>query len=218
MRTCLTIVGLLLLACGSTTDKNKDGVADGVQTPNDVSVVEPSTPIGTLSGQVLKADLTALDGVTVTVIMGGTGDADGTAYKATSDSTGAYAIGGLPAGSSGQVTLTKTGFATARATAIVPATAGNFPIDNGNANLGAIALTDLSGEQKFQVVTGAGHPAKAAKATIEVTPAATFALPATSSTAMEPASARHRHRRHRVRRQRRSSTSRRFPFTKKRCG
>src|SRR5450432_3616328 len=142
MRTCLASVGLLLLACGSTTDKNKDGIADGVQTPGDVSTVGPSTPIGTVSGQVLKIDFSPLDGVAVSVIIGGTADADGTAYKATTDADGTFAVRGLPGGAQGQLTLSKMGFATARVSVLVPAAAGNFPIDNGNSNVGAIALTD----------------------------------------------------------------------------
>jgi hypothetical protein len=172
MRIRLAVI-CLLVACSSGTDKNGDGIVDGVRAPDSVSEIAPSTPIGTLSGQTLNTDFSPLDGVTVTAIVGGAMAPDGTAFKTTTKADGSFAIQGLPAGAQVQVSLDKALYATVRLSTTVPAAAGMFPIDNGNANVGVIAMTQLSDNLTFQIITAAGHPAKGATAMIEVTPAGT---------------------------------------------
>jgi hypothetical protein len=162
----------LAAACGTGTDANKDGIADGIRTPDSVSQVAPSTPVGSLSGQVLGTDFKGLDGVKVTVIVGGIADADGVAFEGTTDNQGIWSVKGLPAAASAQVLFTKTDYATARINAVVPGAAGNFPVNNGNGNLGTILLTALKDSVKFQVITASGRPAGMVKCMLEVTPAA----------------------------------------------
>jgi hypothetical protein len=171
MRTRL-LAFCLLLACGTPADKNGDGIADGVRTPTDVSQVAPSTPVGTLSGQTINTDFTPLDMVDVTAIVGGAVGTDGMPFHTTTKADGSFYFQNLPAGAQVQVTLTKAGYATARLGVTVPAAAGMFPLDNGNANVGVVALTQLTDEVDFQVITAAGAPAKGATAMLEVTPAA----------------------------------------------
>ncbi|MBK7858530.1 MAG: carboxypeptidase regulatory-like domain-containing protein [Archangiaceae bacterium] len=160
------------VACGSGTDANHDGIADGVVSPDSVSMVAPSTPVGTLSGQVLGTDFKPIEGVAVTVLVGGASDGEGNVFKASTDNEGTWAVKLVPAGANAQVTLGKAGYSTARVSAFVPATAGNFPINNGNANVGTVLLTKTDGTLKLQVVTQTGHPVKGHKVTLEVTPAA----------------------------------------------
>jgi hypothetical protein len=172
MRILLAAV-CLLVACSPGTDKNGDGIVDGVRSPDSVSEIAPSTPIGTLSGQTLNTDFTPLDGVAVTAIVGGATAPDGTAFKTTSKADGSFALTGLPAGAQVQVTLEKALYATLHVSATVPAAAGMFPINNGNANVGVIAMTQLSDNLSFQVLTADGHPATGAVGMIEVSPAGT---------------------------------------------
>jgi hypothetical protein len=172
MRFRSLLLAACIAACGGNADKNHDGIADGTQSPNSVSLIAPSSPVGTISGQILTATLKGLDGVDVSAVIGGNADVDGMPYTTKTDGTGSFAIKGVPAGATAQVTISKSGYATARTAVVVPGAAGNFPINNGNANVGAIVLTDTSGTLKVQVVTAAGHPAKNAKGTLEVSPAA----------------------------------------------
>ncbi|MHB8872354.1 MAG: carboxypeptidase-like regulatory domain-containing protein [Myxococcaceae bacterium] len=165
------LVPFLLCACGPK-DENHDGIADGVKDPNSISLVAPSTPIGTLSGQVLNTRLEPLAEAKVNLSVGGRA-ADLTALSTTSDAAGYFSFQGLPGGAQVQATITKEGYATVRTTATIPSTAGNFPINDGNAAIGPFALTKLDGTLKFNVITRTGKPAKGVKATLEATPAAT---------------------------------------------
>ncbi len=167
-----TLLCCLAAACGGGTDANKDGIVDGVYSPDSVSQIAPSTPIGTLSGQVLKTDFAGLDGVKVTVIIGGIASADGTAYTATTDNDGIWAVKGLPAAANAQVVFTKENYVSLRLQATVPGAAGNFPVNNGNGNVGTVLLPQLQGKVTFQLVTSNGAPAGMVKAQLEVSPAA----------------------------------------------
>lgn len=163
----MALLPLLAAGCGSPKDENNDGIADGVQTPGSVSVVAPSTPMGTVSGQVLNSKFQPLEGVEVAVTVGSAPSG----LKGTSDAAGNFAIKDVPAGASVLLTFNKAGYATYRSTATVPSTAGNVPINNGNANFGPVVMGDTSGSVKFYVYTPAGRPATGASATLTVNPA-----------------------------------------------
>lgn len=163
----MALLPLLAAGCGSAKDENNDGIADGVQTPGSVSVVAPSTPMGTVSGQVLNSKFQPLEGVDVTVTVGSAP----AGLKGTSDVAGNFAIKDVPAGASVLLTFSKGGYATYRSTATVPSTAGNVPINNGNASFGPVVMGDTSGNVKFYVYTPMGRPATGATATLSVNPA-----------------------------------------------
>ncbi|MBI3180796.1 MAG: carboxypeptidase regulatory-like domain-containing protein [Myxococcales bacterium] len=165
-----TLCILLCLAGCGPKDENKDGIVDGVREPNNVSLVAPSTPVGTLSGQVLTTRLAALAEANVSVTVGSRlGE-----LKTTTDAEGNFSFTSLPAGSQVLVTLTKAGYATLRASATIPSTAGNFPINNGNASVGPFTLTQLNGSLKFLVITRGGKPAKGVRVVLEAAPAGTL--------------------------------------------
>jgi hypothetical protein len=167
-----SFVCIFAVACGGGTDANRDGIIDGIHSPDSVSQVAPSTPVGTVSGQVLTTDFKPLDGVNVTVIIGGASDSDTNVFKAVTDNEGVWSVKNVPAAAVAQVTLTKMAYATGRMQITVPGNAGNFPVNNGNGNIGTVLLTHLDGTYRFQVVTAGGRPARQLKALLEVTPAA----------------------------------------------
>ncbi|MGV3620681.1 MAG: carboxypeptidase-like regulatory domain-containing protein [Archangium sp.] len=156
---------LALAACAPKEDANGDGIADGIRDPNSVSQVAPSNPIGTVSGTVVNASGLPIDGVEVKLVLG---NGEGSTFTANSNSQGAYSFGGVPAGSQGQLFFTKTGFASGRTYLTVPSSAGNFPINDGNANGGTTILFQLTSTLKFQVFNAAGRAARGAKVNVEV--------------------------------------------------
>ena len=174
---------LLLCACGSKSP-NKDGITGGNQSPNNVTLVAPSTPRGTVSGQILTAELTGLSGATVNVSVGepqsDVGGTGGT-WNTTTDAQGNFTMQFLPAGSQATVTASASGYATVRTQVFIPVSAGNFPIDNGNAAVGPLMLTALTGQLKLLVVDHNGVPVQKAKVVVEGTPAGTD-LSSTAST------------------------------------
>lgn len=172
MRKTLALLCSVVAACGSSTDANRDGIADGIRSPDSVSVVAPSTPVGTLSGQVLTTDFKPLSGVRVDLILGGAQTAEMMDFSATTNNEGAWSISGVPAAANAQVVFSKMGFSTARAAAFVPGNAGNFPVNNGNANVGTVLLTELKGTFRMQLVTAGGQPAKSVRCLLEVSPSA----------------------------------------------
>lgn len=166
----LTLCAVVVASCGPT-DANGDGIADGIRTPDNVSTVAPSTPVGSLSGQVLDTRFNPLADAEISVNLGGPNGTGTEALKARSDASGFYFVKGLPAGAQALVTIGKAGYATARASTAIPAAAGNFPINNGNASVNPVLLTQLNGQVKFLVITRSGRPAKQARATLEAFPA-----------------------------------------------
>src|SRR4051794_36963796 len=66
----MALVPAMMFGCGGPTDPNGDGIADGIQDPNNVSVVVPATPKGTVSGQVLTTQQKPLVGVAVSMTIG----------------------------------------------------------------------------------------------------------------------------------------------------
>lgn len=136
-----------------------------------VSQVASSKPLGTLSGLVMNTHFAALDGVSVTLVLGEGADGSAT-FKATTNATGGFFFKELPAGSVGQVTMTKAGYGTARMAVSIPSSAGNFPLDDGNGNAGIFLLTELNGTQRFTVYSASGKPAKGVRGLLEISPAA----------------------------------------------
>jgi hypothetical protein len=163
------ILPLMALGCGGAQDANNDGIADGVREPDTISVVAPSTPKGTVSGQVLTTRLTPLTDTKVSMTIG---SADA-AVEATTDANGNFLFKNVPGGAQVLLTVAKQGYSTLRATATVPSAAGNIPINDGNASVGPITLTELNGSLRFNLVTSTGRPASGARATLEATPAGT---------------------------------------------
>ncbi|RKH37587.1 carboxypeptidase-like regulatory domain-containing protein [Corallococcus sicarius] len=169
----MAVLPLLVGGCGSDeTDANNDGVVDGIRDPNNVSVVVPSTPKGTVSGQVLGTNLMPLADVTVSMTIG----SQTSPKTATTDAAGNFVMTDVPAAAQVLLTFSKTGYATLRATSTVPAEAGTVPINNGNASFGPITLAQLNSSLRFHVVTPDGRPAAGAKGTLEVDKAGSIIL------------------------------------------
>lgn len=161
----MALVPLLMAGCGDDlVDENKDGIADGIQRPGSVTAVAPATPTGTVAGQVLNSRFQPVEGVEVTMTVGGA--LQGTTV--TTDATGSFAIKDVPAGSRVLLTFSKAGLATARATASIPAEAGNVPLNNANANFGPVVMAETNGTVRFHVYAPSARPATGARATLVV--------------------------------------------------
>lgn len=165
------IVALALIGCGTPQDANGDGIADGIRTPDSVSQVAASKAVGSISGTVTNIQLAGLDGVQVSLVLGD-GSGAGASYKANTNAEGGFLFENVPAGSSGQLFISKGGYSTARVTVSVPSSAGNFPLNDGNGNAGVIALSQLTSTVKVSVYTATGKPARGARALLEVNPTA----------------------------------------------
>jgi hypothetical protein len=164
----------LLCQCTGPVDANKDGIADGVRTPSSVTQVAPSSPIGSVSGIVANTKFFGLDGVTVTLVLGGKSeDGSSKVFSTVTAADGTYSFQKVPAGGSGILTATKAGFGLARTSIFVPAASGTIPINDANGSADSLLLTELNTIEKFVVLAATGRPAKGAKAVLEVTPAAT---------------------------------------------
>ncbi|WP_224247549.1 carboxypeptidase-like regulatory domain-containing protein [Hyalangium gracile] len=162
----MALVSAMVIGCGDPEDANGDGIADGVQEPNNVSVVVPATPKGTISGQVLTTQQKPLPGAAVTLTIGSAAP-----KTVTADDSGNFAFTDVPAGAQVLLTFAKEGFASLRASSIIPNSAGNVPINNGNASFGPVLLSELNGQVKVLLVGPTGRPAEGARATLEVDPA-----------------------------------------------
>jgi hypothetical protein len=176
------VLPLLALGCEGPKDVDQDGIVDGVRNPDSVSVVAPATPKGTVSGQVLNTRMEPLAGVSVRMTIGSATTEQPLAAE--TDASGNFMFKNVPAGSQVLVTLAKDGYATLRASAEVPSSAGNVPINNGNASLGAITLAQLNGTVRFTLITPSGRPAVGAQAFIEAAPAGTISFNGTTVTAV----------------------------------
>ncbi|RKG66038.1 carboxypeptidase regulatory-like domain-containing protein [Corallococcus sp. CA054B] len=168
----MAVLPLLAWGCGDATDADNDGVADGIRDPNNVSVVVPSTPKGTVSGQVLSTTLQPIADVTVAMTIG----SQPTGKSATTDASGNFVMTDVPAGAQVLLTFSKGGYSTLRATSTVPSAAGTVPINNGNASFGPVTLTQLNSSLAVTVVTPQGRPAVGAKGVLEVDKAGSVIL------------------------------------------
>lgn len=175
------VLPLLVVGCGPE-DKDGDGIADGVRDPDSVSVVAPANPKGTVSGQVLNTRMEPLADADVKLTIG-----SATAekpFETKTDAAGNFVITNVPGGAEVLVTVSKQNYATLRASAVVPSHAGNIPINNGNANIGAIALTETKSSVSFSLLTPSGYPARGARAYVEAVPAGTIAFNGGSASAV----------------------------------
>ena len=168
----MAVLPLMVWGCGDPTDADNDGVADGIRDPNNVSVVVPSTPKGTVSGQVLSTTLQPIADVQVAMTIG----SQPTGKSATTDASGNFVMTDVPAGAQVLLTFSKSGYSTLRATSTVPSAAGTVPINNGNASFGPVTLTQLNGSLSVTVVTPQGRPAVGAKGVLEVDKAGSVIL------------------------------------------
>lgn len=174
----MAVVPFLAFGCGDDlVDSDGDGIADGVRVPDSVTVVSPANPKGTVSGQVLSTALLPLSDVTVEMTIG----SSAAPVEALTDGKGNFTYTNVPAGAQVLLTFSKAGFATLRAQATVPSSAGNVPINNGNASFGPITLARLDGTLNFLVVSPTGRPAANVRATLEATPAGSISSGDTSS-------------------------------------
>ncbi|WP_342378243.1 carboxypeptidase-like regulatory domain-containing protein [Myxococcus stipitatus] len=169
----MAVVPFLALGCGDDfKDENGDGIADGVREPDNVTVVTPATPKGTISGQVLTSDLKPLTEATVEVTIG----SSPAPLSATTDAKGNFTFKDVPGGSQVLLTFSKSGYASLRATATIPGEAGNVPLNNANVSFGPVTLTRLDGSLRFLLVTPQGRPAANVRATLEANPAGNITL------------------------------------------
>ncbi|WNG13909.1 carboxypeptidase-like regulatory domain-containing protein [Cystobacter fuscus] len=171
------VLPLLVLACGPK-DENGDGIADGIRDPDSVSVVAPANPKGTVSGQVLDTAMQPLADASVRLTIGS--DTTEGKYGVQTDGLGNFMIKNVPAGSTVLATISKQGYATLRASAIVPSSAGNIPINDGNASLGLVMLAKTQSEVSFTLLTDKGQPAVGAQAFLEAYPAGLIAAAGTT--------------------------------------
>ena len=171
------VLPLMVVGCTGPEDTNGDGIVDGALKPDSVSVVAPATPQGTVSGQVFNSRQEPISGASVSLSVGIGGAA--TVITGQTDGSGVFILTKVPAGSQVLVTVSKDGFATLRTSTTVPSSAGNIPINNGNANVGAVFLAETASTVRFTLVTPAGRPASGAQAYIEALPAS-IATTATS--------------------------------------
>lgn len=167
MNRTIALLSLAALACSPpATDANKDGIADGIRTPNTVTQVAPSNPTGSLTGLVTNTKFEPLADVSVLLVLG---SGFTTALKTAGD--GAFRFTNVPAGSTGQLIISKDGFGSVRLTATVPVSGGNVPLNDGNASVGVISLVELNGMVRYQVQLANGRPARGVRALLEVNPA-----------------------------------------------
>jgi hypothetical protein len=164
------VIPVLALGCGEeAVDANGDGIADGVKTPDNVSVVVPAEPKGTVSGQVLTTQQKPLANVTVAMTIG----SDIGTTTTTTDASGNFAFREIPGGAQVLLTFSAPGYAPLRAVSRVPTEAGNIPINDGNASFGPVLLAETSGTVRFTLISPTGRPAEGVKATLEVDGAGT---------------------------------------------
>jgi hypothetical protein len=164
------VIPVLAFGCGDEmVDANGDGIADGIQSPDNVTVVVPAEPKGTVSGQVLTTQQKPLVGVNVTLTIG----SDIGTNTATTDAAGNFAFKEIPGGAQVLLTFAKDGYAPLRAVSVVPNSAGTVPINDGNASFGPVVLSETNGTVRFTAIAPTGRPAEGVKASLEVLGAGT---------------------------------------------
>lgn len=176
------LASVLVVACGDDDDDSKRSSPtpdDSAQPPaadagdgTTRTITEPSSPIGTVSGQVLDTDLAPVVGANVELMIG----SQTSPRAATVDDKGYFAFPGVPAGSQVLLAFSKEGYATIRATSVVPSSAGNVPLNNANASIGPVLLAKLDGTLRFRIALPNSQPAVGAVATLRASPSGTIIL------------------------------------------
>jgi hypothetical protein len=166
------VLPLLVAGCTGPEDTGGDG---DVREPDSVPVVAPPASFkGTVSGQVLNTRMAPIEGASVRLTIGSaTADQP---FTTTTDGAGNFLLTGVPASAQVLVTISKEGYATLRASATVPSSAGDTPINDGNANIGVLALAETTSTVRFTLLTPSGQPASGAQAYLEALPAGTIAF------------------------------------------
>ncbi len=162
-------IGLGLVLCGAAcsdgelTDADRDGIADGIQMPNNVTVITPTKPLGYLAGEVSDSFLpTGLDGVTVSLFGGGVNE------EATTDASGRFEFGPIAAGAAMSLRFSKEGYLPVTISGvIIDDEAGNFPTLNGATYVGTVRMLASTGKLSVQVVSSDGTPVKDASVMVE---------------------------------------------------
>jgi hypothetical protein len=162
----LLALSMFVLAACSVSDENRDGIADGVRTPTTVTQIAPSNPVGSISGVVTTSQFDPLAEAKVLLVLG-----SGFSAAISSAEDGSFRFANVPAGSVGQLIVSKDSFGTVRVPISVPIGGGNVPVNDSNANVGLLLLLELNGAVKYQVRTANGRPARGVRALLEVSPA-----------------------------------------------
>jgi len=164
MRQFILGLSLLTLACGSDlSDEDGNGVADGILTPNNVSVITPTTPRGYIAGQILDANTQQpLNSANVRVFGGGID------IPLETDKDGYFQHGPIASGAIYSINISKVGYAKVTLSGYsIPTSAGDFPLDNGGTFVGPIGLIPTDGALSVQVVSYSGQPISGAQVTAE---------------------------------------------------
>ena len=161
---CGALVGLLAACSGDEpVDADGDGIADGIQVPNNVTVVVPTRPTGYVAGEVRDAvSGEGLAGVRVSLFGGGV---EG---EATTGDDGSYAFGPIAAGAGFSLRFARDGYARATLSGLsIDDAAGNFPTQNGALFAGILSLLPTTGSFAVQVFAEDGLPVSGAAVTVE---------------------------------------------------
>jgi hypothetical protein len=158
-----------VLACGGEdlVDADGDGVADGVKDPNNVTVVTPTRPLGFVAGDLRDAlNDEPLSGVKVELSMGGLPEGIDPVF--TTDASGTFRYGPLPAGAAFTLRFTAEGYAPVRLSdLVIDDTAGDFPTLNGALYVGPLRLLRAEASFTVRVASAEGALVPGAEVTVE---------------------------------------------------
>lgn len=148
-------------------DENGDGVADGIQDPNNVTVVTPTRPQGFVAGSLRDAlNDEPLAAVQVEIAAGGL--PAGLEPTLTTDASGSFEFGPIAAGAAFSLSFSAEGYAPVLLpNLIIDDTAGDFPTINGALYIGPLRLLRSTGTFTAQVVSAEGAPVSGARVTVE---------------------------------------------------
>lgn len=148
-------------------DADGDGIADGVQTPNNVTVVTPTKPLGHVAGELLDAlNDEPLAAVQVEISAGGL-EAD-FERTFTTDPSGTFEFGPIAAGAAFTLSFTAEGYVPVLISdLVIDDTAGDFPTSNGALYVGPLRLLRNTGAFAVQVVSAEGAVVPNARVTVE---------------------------------------------------
>ncbi len=150
----------VLAACGEE-EQPAPVESDGSAVVDNTTTVTPSTPLGSVAGTVLDGAGRPLAGATVSLRIG-TPPA-----PATTDAEGHFQFTGLPAGSVVGVEIVADGYGSAQRQAVIPSSAGNFPINDASVFVGPVALWERTGELAASVIGWDGRAITASGAYCE---------------------------------------------------